>query len=76
MTDTSPKPRTAAAAERAVAAAAEAVIQSGDTVIEENLWDAAEAALDGQPPNTLMDIISGKAEGPYKPKGSWVGLRG
>ena len=34
---------------RAVNEATEAVIQSGDTVIEENVWDAAEAALDGRP---------------------------
>ena len=72
MTDTSPKPRTAAAAEHAVADATEAVIKSGDTVIEENFWDAAEAALDGQQKQYLADIISGKAEGPYKPKGGWV----
>jgi hypothetical protein len=44
------------------------VIQSGDTVIKRNLWDASEAALDGQPKSYLADIISGKAEGPYKPR--------
>jgi hypothetical protein len=60
------KQRTAAAAMHAVNEATEAVIQSGDTVIEENVWDAAEAALDGQPKQYLVDIISGKAEGPYK----------
>lgn len=48
------------------------VVQSGDTVIENNEWDAAEAALDGRPKEYLADIISGKREGPYKPRGGWV----
>ena len=47
------------------------MIQQGDAVIEDKLWDAAEAALDGQPKHYLADIISGKAEGPYKPQGGW-----
>ena len=59
------KPRSPKKAERAVQDATEAVIQSGNTVIEEKIWDAHEAALDGQPHQFLADIISGKAEGPY-----------
>lgn len=66
------KQRNPTQAVKAVEAATEAVIQSGDTVIERNVWDAHEAALDGQPKNYLADIISGKAEGPYQPKGGWV----
>jgi hypothetical protein len=69
------KPRSPKAAERAVTDATETVIQSGDAVIENNLWDAAEAALDGRPKQYLADIISGKAEGPYKPKSGWVPRR-
>jgi hypothetical protein len=65
------KPRSPSKAMRAVSDATEAVIQSGDTVIEEKLWDANEAALDGRPKEYLADIISGKAEGPYKPRGGW-----
>ncbi len=65
------KQRTAAQAQKAVDDATETVVRSGDAVIENNLWDAAEAALDGQPKQYLADIISGKAEGPYRPKGGW-----
>jgi hypothetical protein len=64
-------PRSPRHAETAVKAATEAVIESGDTVIEQNLWDAHEAALDGQPKEYLADIISGKKEGLYKPRGGW-----
>jgi hypothetical protein len=67
------KPRSPKRAERAVHDAAETVIQSRDTVIEENLWDAHDAALDGQSKQYLADIISGKVERPYKPKGGWRG---
>jgi hypothetical protein len=66
------KPRSPAKAEKAVHEATEVVIQSGDTVIAEKLWDAAEAAIDGQPKQYFADIISGKAEGPYKPTSGWV----
>jgi len=65
------KPRSPKKAAHAVNEAREAVIQSGDTPIENNEWDAAEASLDGQPKQYLADIISGKAEGPYKPRGGW-----
>ena len=65
------KQRSAEDAQRAIAEAAEIVIQQGDAVIEDKLWDAAEAALDGRPKDYLADIISGKAEGPYKPNGGW-----
>ena len=65
------KQRTAEAAMKAVAEATETVIQQGDAVIEDKLWDAAEAALDGQPKSYLAEIISGKAEGAYVPKGGW-----
>jgi hypothetical protein len=65
------KPRSPRRAEKAVSEATEQVIQSGDTPIEANLWDAHDAALDGQPADYLAEIISGKAEGPYKPKGGW-----
>jgi hypothetical protein len=65
------KQRTAEDAQAAVAEATEAVIQQGDTPIENNLWDANEAALDGCPKDYLADIISGKVEGPYTPKGGW-----
>jgi hypothetical protein len=40
-------------------------------VIEERLWDAAEAALEGQPKGFLAEIISGKREGSYRPKTGW-----
>jgi hypothetical protein len=66
------KSRTPKQAEKVVEAATEAVIQSGDTVIEDKLWDASEADLDGQPKQYLADIISGKAEGTYKPTSGWV----
>jgi hypothetical protein len=69
------KPRSPKAAERAVNDATEVVTQSGDTVIEQNLSDASEAALDGRPKQYLADIISGKAEGPYRPKSGWVPRR-
>ena len=65
------KPRSPRKAQKAVHEATEAVIRSGDTVIEEFLWDACEAALDGQPREYLADIISGKIEGPYRPRGGW-----
>ena len=65
------KPRSPSKAMRAVNEAREMVIQSGDTVIENNEWDATEAALDGRPKDFIADIISGKVEGPYKPKGGW-----
>ena len=65
------KPRPPSKAEKALHEATEAVIQSGDTVIEEKLWDAAEAALDGQPKDFLAEIISGKREGPYQPTSGW-----
>jgi hypothetical protein len=65
------KPRSPSKAMAAVNDATEQVIQSGDTVIEEKMWDAAEAALDGRPKEYLADIISGKTEGPYKPKTGW-----
>ncbi len=58
------KPRSPSEASRAVSDAI-------DTVIEENLWDAAKAAVDGRPKEYLADIISGKAEGPYKPTSGW-----
>jgi hypothetical protein len=65
------KQRSVEDAQAAVAEATEQVIQQGDAVIEDKLWEASEAALDGQPKNYLADIISGKAEGAYKPKGGW-----
>jgi hypothetical protein len=64
--------RTSKQADKALHDATEAVIQSGDTVLEGNLWDAAEAALDGQPRQFIADIISGKIEGPYRPKTGWA----
>ncbi len=66
------KQRTPKQAACAVNDAKELVVQSGDTIIEHNEWDAQEAALDGRPRQYLADIISGKVEGPYKPKGGWV----
>jgi hypothetical protein len=65
------KQRTASDAMRAVDSAVEQVIQAGDAVIEENVWEAAEASLDGRPKDYLADIISGKAEGAYQPQGGW-----
>jgi hypothetical protein len=65
------KPRSPKQAMKAVEEATDQVIESGDTPIANNEWDAAEAALDGRPKDYLADIISGKAEGPYKPKGGW-----
>jgi hypothetical protein len=65
------KQRSVEDAQAAVNEATEAVIQQGDAVIEDKLWDAAEAALDGRPNDYLADIISGRAEGPYKSKGGW-----
>lgn len=55
----------------AVSDATEQVIQNGDIVVEDKLWDASEAALDGQSKDYLADIISGKREGPYVPRGGW-----
>jgi hypothetical protein len=63
---------TVEAAQQRVHDATEAVIQAGDTVIEANLWEAAEAALDGRPKKYIADIISGKKEGPYKPTSGWA----
>jgi hypothetical protein len=65
------KPRSPSKAMRALSDATEAVIQSGNTIIEERLWDAHDAALDGASKDYLADIISGKAEGPYKPTSRW-----
>ena len=59
------------AAQQRVHDATEAVIQAGDAVIEANLWEAAEAALDGRPKEYLADIISGKTEGTYRPRTGW-----
>jgi hypothetical protein len=66
------KQRTVGDAEAAVAEATDLVVKQGDIIQEEKLWDAAEAALDGQPKQYIADIISGKMEGPYKPKGRWT----
>lgn len=65
------KHRTPKQATKAVEAAKDLVVEQGDTPIENNEWDAHEAALDGQPRQFLADIISGKVEGPYKPRGGW-----
>jgi hypothetical protein len=65
------RPRSPTKADKAIHEATEAVIQSGDAVVEANLWDAAEAALDGQSKDFLAEIISGKREGPYRPKTGW-----
>jgi len=67
-----PKPRTAAQAGKAVQVATEAVIQQGDAVIEDALWDAHEAALDGASPEVLVETISGMREGPYVPSSGRV----
>jgi hypothetical protein len=56
-------------ADKALAEATEQVVQQGGVIHEDRVWDAAEAALDGQPKDYLAKIISGKTEGPYKPKG-------
>ena len=69
------KPRSPRKAETALNEAREMVIESGDVPIPSNEWDAAEAALDGQPKDFIADIISGKAEGPYKPTSSWRRVR-
>jgi hypothetical protein len=65
------KPRSPEAAQRAVDAATDQVVEQGDIIQEEKLWDAAEAALDGRPQQYLADIISRKREGRYKPKTGW-----
>jgi hypothetical protein len=65
------KPRTPRKAQEAVEAATDQVVEQGGVIHEERLWDAAEAALDGRPKSYLADIISGKAEGPYRPTGGW-----
>jgi hypothetical protein len=69
------KPRSPEQAMKAVNEATETIIQSGDAIIENNLWDAAEAALDGRRKQYLADIISGKVEGPYRPRSGWVPRR-
>jgi hypothetical protein len=65
------KQRTPEAAMRAVEAATDLVVEQGGVIHEDAMWDSSEAALDGQPKQYLADIISGKAEGPYKPTSSW-----
>jgi hypothetical protein len=65
------KPRSPKSAQKAVDAATNQVVQQGDIIQQDRLWDASEAALDGQPKNYLADIISGKVEGPYKPTSDW-----
>jgi hypothetical protein len=65
------KPRPPSKAEKALHEATEAVIQSGDTVIEEKLWDATEAALDGRSVGYISEIIAGKKEGHYQPRSGW-----
>jgi hypothetical protein len=65
------KPRTPDEAQKAVEEAKDLVVEQGDTPIANNLWDAHEAALDGQPKQYLADIISGKREGPYRPTSGW-----
>jgi hypothetical protein len=64
-------PRSPKKAQAAVDAATDLVVERGDTPIESNFWDAHEASLDGQPRDYLADIISGKAEGPYRPTSGW-----
>ena len=58
-------------AQHAVDAAIDQVVEQGGVVHEDALFDAAEAALDGRPKQFLADIISGKAEGPYRPTSGW-----
>jgi hypothetical protein len=58
-------------AEQALAEATELVVKEGGIIHEDAKWDAAEAALDGQPKGYLAKIISGKTEGPYKPRDGW-----
>ena len=65
------KPRNPKAAQRAVDAATDQVVEQGDIIQQDKLWDGAEAALDGRPKQYLADIISGKVEGPFKPKTAW-----
>ena len=65
------KNRTPKQAQKAVEDATDQVVEQGDIIQQDKLWDAAEAALDGQPTDYLADIISGKAERPYRPRGGW-----
>ena len=59
------------AAMKAVAAAENSVVEQGGVIHEDARWEAAEAALDGEPPATLVEIINGTRKEPYKPKGGW-----
>jgi hypothetical protein len=65
------RPRSPSKAEKAVSDATDLVVEQGDIIQQDRLWDAAEAALDGQPKDFLADIISGKREGPYRPRTAW-----
>ena len=65
------KQRTPRKAQQVVDQAVDLVVEQGDIIQEERIWDAAEAALDGQPRQYLADIISGKVEGPYRPTSGW-----
>jgi hypothetical protein len=63
--------RTPEDAMKAVADAQERVIQQGGVIHEDARWDAMEAALDGEPPATLVELIDGTRKEPYKPQGAW-----
>ncbi len=65
------KQRTPRQAQKAVDAATNLVVERGDIIQQDKLWDAVEAALDGRPKQYLADIIAGKIEGPYRPKTGW-----
>ncbi len=65
------KPRTAAAAEKALAAATEAVIQGGGIICEDAVWDVAEMALDGASQQSMVKRLQ-KARGEaYVPTSGW-----
>lgn len=70
------KSRSPKVAQAALNDAENLVVEQGNIIQEDRRWDAAEAALDGQPKQYLADIISGKIEGPYEPTSKWVRGRG
>ena len=61
--------RTPEDAMKVVAAAENSVVEQGGVIHEDARWDAAEAALDGAPPKTLVEIIDGTRK--YEPQGGW-----
>jgi hypothetical protein len=55
-----------------VAAATEEVIKQGGIVVEDCVWDAMDAALDGASPEVLVETLNGTRKDRHEPQGAWT----